>query len=210
MGLFRLWWIPEGASATEGAYVRYPKDDLLNILALESHRARSYVIGEDLGTVEPSVREEMAERNMLSYRVMYFEPSPPEHFPDLALACVSNHDLPTIAGLWTGTDMEEEKEIGLEVDEEAEAILRGRIRERAGVDDDAPVEEVVVGAHAALAQAPSMIKVATLEDALAVDRRPNVPGTTDERPNWSLRLPLSLEELEDAELPTRIARALGS
>jgi 4-alpha-glucanotransferase len=209
MGLFRLWWIPAGASPVEGAYVRYPKDDLLNILALESQRASSYVIGEDLGTVEPGVREEMAERDMMSYRVMWFEPSPPVDYPELALAAVTNHDLPTIAGVWTGADLREQKEIGLDVDEEAEAYLRERLRERAGVPDDAPVETVIERTYAALAQAPSRLKVATLEDALALEQKPNQPGTTDERPNWSLRLPLSLEELEQAELPRRIARALN-
>jgi 4-alpha-glucanotransferase len=208
MGLFRLWWIPEGADARDGAYVRYPKDDLLNILALESQRARSFVIGEDLGTVEHSVREEMEARNMMSYRVMWFEPSPPKHFPELALACVTNHDLPTVAGLWTGDDLKEQAEIGLETDEEADAILRGRLRERAGAEEDTGVEEVIEGAYEALGEAPSRIKIATLEDATAMRRRPNQPGTTEERPNWSLRLPLSIEELERAPLARRIARAL--
>jgi 4-alpha-glucanotransferase len=188
--------------------VRYPKDDLLNILALESHRARSFVIGEDLGTVEHSVREEMQARNMMSYRVMWFEPSPPKYFPELALACVTNHDLPTIAGLWSGDDLKEQAEIGLETDEGAEAILRGRLRERAGVDEDAEVGDAIAGAYEALGKAPSRIKIATLEDATAMRRRPNQPGTIDERPNWSLRLPLSLEELEQAPLARRIARAL--
>jgi 4-alpha-glucanotransferase len=208
MGLFRLWWIPEGAEPTEGAYVRYPKEDLLDILALESHRARSYVIGEDLGTVEPGVREEMEERSLLSYRVMWFESSPPDNYPELALAAVTNHDLPTIAGVWTGSDLQEQRDIGLEIDEEAEAHLRGRLREHAQVADDASVEEVIERTYGALARAPSRLKVATLEDACAMERKPNQPGTSDERPNWSLRLTLSIEELTEAGLPERIARAL--
>ena len=210
MGLFRLCWIPEGASAADGAYVRYPKDDLLNILALESHRARAYVVGEDLGTVEPAVREEMRARKMLSYRVMYFEADGPERFPELALACVTNHDLPTIAGLWNGRDIADQQEIGLEVDEAAERGLRDRLQERAGVTTNAAVEDVIVGAYDALSSAPSRVKMATLEDATAMDRRPNQPGTLDERPNWSLRLPLSIGELQAAPLPKRIADALSS
>ncbi|MDP9234108.1 MAG: 4-alpha-glucanotransferase, partial [Actinomycetota bacterium] len=102
MGLFRLYWIPDGMPSRAGTYVRYPARDLLNILALESHRAGAYIIGEDLGTVEAEVREEMGDRNMLSYRVMWFEEAAPSSYPQLSLATVTNHDLPTIAGVWTG------------------------------------------------------------------------------------------------------------
>lgn len=209
MGLFRLWWIPEGASAADGAYVRYPAQDLLNILALESQRARAYVVGEDLGTVEDKVRDEMAERNMMSYRVMWFESDPPTEFPELALAAATNHDLPTIAGIWTGADLQDQKEIGLEGDEDAETLLRERLRNHTDVGDDADVEEVIVRAYTALGEAPSRIKVATLEDAFEVERRPNQPGTMDERPNWSMRLPMPVEGWDEAELPKKIGDALS-
>lgn len=209
MGLFRLWWIPAGAEASEGAYVRYPKDDLLNILALESERAGSYVIGEDLGTVEPIVREEMHERRMLSYRVMWFEPGPPEEYPEQALAAVTNHDLPTIAGLWTGADEREQRSIGLEVDADSEETLRDRLRKTMKASEGEAIEEIVVKTYEALGRAPSMVKVATLEDALVVEARPNQPGTLDERPNWSMRLPLSIEDLQATPLPERIGGALS-
>ena len=104
MGLFRLYWIPQGGSPTDGTYVRYPWAELLDILALESVRAGAYVVGEDLGTVEPWVREELASRNVLSYRLLWFEDTPPRGYPPQALAAVTTHDLPTITGAWTRSD----------------------------------------------------------------------------------------------------------
>ena len=105
MGLFRLFWIPSGSGPTTGTYVRYPAAELLDIVALESHRARAFVVGEDLGTVEDAVRAELAERRVLSYRLLWFEREPPEAWPAQALAAVTTHDLPTVAGLWTGADV---------------------------------------------------------------------------------------------------------
>ena len=120
MGLFRLFWIPEGCTAEEGTYVRYPGTELLDIVALESVRAGAEIVGEDLGTVEDQVRAQLAERAVLSYRVVWFEREPPESFPAQALASVSTHDLPTIAGVWTGADLD------------GPAASRGRTRTRQG------------------------------------------------------------------------------
>jgi len=114
MGLFRLFWIPKGAPAAEGAYVRYPVDDLLGILALESHRAKAIVVGEDLGTVESGVREKLAACNVLSSRVLWFESDPPARYPRRAMASITTHDLPTIAGLWTGSDVRAQQQAGLQ------------------------------------------------------------------------------------------------
>lgn len=208
MGLFRLFWIPAGAEASEGAYVRYPARELLDILALESHRARAFVVGEDLGTVEPGVREELERRRILSYRVLWFEPDDPSHYPELALATVTNHDLPTIPGMWAGTDLEAQRAAGVQPNEASERAIRERLRDMAGVPDDAPAAEVVERAYRLLARAPSMILTATFEDALGVEERPNQPGTTGERPNWSLALPLLLEEIEEHPGPKRVAEAL--
>jgi 4-alpha-glucanotransferase len=209
MGLFRLFWIPEASPPTDGTYVSYPSEDLLDIVALESHRAGSYVIGEDLGTVEDRVRKEMSARNMLSYRLMWFEKQPPPKFPRRALAAVTNHDLPTIAGLWTGTDLVEQRALGLEPNERSVAAIRARLRDELGIDDDAPVAEVIEKAYRSLASAPSAIVLATLEDACAVQRRPNLPGTGDERPNWSTALPVAIEDLDREPLPSAIANALS-
>jgi 4-alpha-glucanotransferase len=209
MGLFRLYWIPEGMPSRDGTYVRYPARDLLNILALESHRAGAYIIGEDLGTVEAVVREEMAARGMLSYRVMWFEESEPRSYPPLALATVTNHDLPTIAGVWTGADLEEQKEV-LSAPSVAEGnALRARLQALVGCGDDAPVGTVIEKAYELLAAAPCKVKIATLEDALGVPHRPNIPGTTAERPNWSMALPQPIEELPKTPLAHQIAKTLS-
>ncbi len=208
MGLFRLWWVPAGASATDGAYVRYPSGDLLDIVALECHRAGAYAVGEDLGTVEDSVREELAGRSVLSYRLVWFEDGPPATYPVQALAAVTTHDLPTIAGVWTGSDLADQEAIGMEPNVEASLALRDKLAALVGLDDDSPVEAVVAGTYAALAEAPSMLLTAGLDDALGVEERPNMPGTTHEWPNWSVALPLSLEEMRADPRPAAVAAAL--
>ncbi|HEX7168529.1 MAG TPA: 4-alpha-glucanotransferase [Acidimicrobiales bacterium] len=207
MGLFRLFWIPSGGSAREGTYVRYPFGDLLDILAVESHRAGAYVVGEDLGTVEDYMREELARRDVLSYRLFWFEPGPPREFPERALAAITTHDLPTVAGLWSGSDLDAQKERSMEPNEEGAADLRRKIASAAGAGDDAAIEDVVVRLHDVLAEAPSMIVTATIDDALCVEERPNYPGTTGGT-NWSLALPVPLEEIEEDARVAAVARAL--
>jgi 4-alpha-glucanotransferase len=209
MGLFRLFWLPSGGGAGEGAYVRYPAQELLDIVALESERAGAFVVGEDLGTVEDHVRAELAERRVLSYRLLWFEPGPPETYPEAALAAVTTHDLPTITGLWSGTDLDDQRRIGLSPNEEGEAELRRRVAGHAGVADDAPVEEVTVAAYRALSRAPSRLALATLDDALCVAERPNMPGTVDEWPNWSIALPVPLEEIEGDPHVAEVAKTIG-
>ncbi len=209
MGLFRLFWIPLGGGQSAGTYVRYPASDLLDILALESHRAGAFVVGEDLGTVEDAVRHELAERQILSYRLLWFEPDPPERYPRQALAAVTTHDLPTIAGVWTGADLAAQREIGLAPNEDGQAELHRRLRERAGVDADEAVPVVTTGTYRALARAPSRVLMGTLDDALGVAERPNMPGTTDQWPNWSLALPAPLEEIEAHPTVAAVAEALN-
>ncbi|MGH9128781.1 MAG: 4-alpha-glucanotransferase [Acidimicrobiales bacterium] len=211
MGLFRLWWIPPGAEPSEGAYVRYPASDLLDILAVESTRAGAYVVGEDLGTVEPSVRAELAERGVLSYRLVWFEPEPPgPAWPAQSMAAVTTHDLPTVAGCWSGADVAEQRGLGLDPDGPAAARTRDRVAEWAGLNPGAPMAEVIGAVHRLLAEAPSMIVAATLDDALGVERRPNIPGTTAEvRPNWCLALPATLEQVMADPVVAEVARALG-
>ena len=208
MGLFRLFWVPHGGSPADGAYVRYPAGDLLDILCLESHRAGAYVVGEDLGTVEDTVRTELAARNVLSYRLVWFEDRPPSEYPVGALAAVTTHDLPTVAGVWSGHDFEAQARAGMQPGAEAARALRERVRTLVGVDDGATVEDVIVGAHSALGRAPSMLLTASLDDALAVEERPNMPGTTDEFPNWSMALPLPLEEIRRHPLALAVADAV--
>ncbi|MGH9182974.1 MAG: 4-alpha-glucanotransferase [Acidimicrobiales bacterium] len=196
MGLFRLFWIPEGAGPHAGAYVRYPAAELLDILALESHRSGAFVVGEDLGTVEDAVRAELARRDILSYRVLWFETEPPERYPLNSLAAATTHDLPTVSGIWTGADLSARREIGLPPNPAGAAEMRRRLSERTGLHDGAAVEAVIRAAYRALARAPSRVVVATLDDALGVRERPNMPGTVHAWPNWSLGLPVPLEEVE--------------
>jgi len=207
MGLFRLWWIPRGEHPRQGWYVRYPADDLLGIVALESHRAGAFIVGEDLGTVEPGVRERLALRRILSCRLLWFEPRPPREYPELAMASVTTHDLPTIAGLWSGADEAAQRAIGLTVGDEM-VHLREHFRTLLEVPADAAVGDVIERAYRLLAESPSRIVTATLEDAQAMVQRPNMPGTIDQWPNWSLILPQDIETMFAAELPQRIARVL--
>ena len=188
--------------------MRYPADELLAIVALESHRAGAWVAGEDLGTVEPEVRHRLAHNRMLSYRLMWFEDAPPRDYPELALAAISTHDLPTVAGLWTGADWAAQERLGLHPDAAGYQRIRQRLTNAAGVRDGATAAEAIAQAYTALAQAPSRVLVANLEDAVAVEDRPNMPGTIQQWPNWCLALPQPLEELQAAPLPRAIAASL--
>jgi 4-alpha-glucanotransferase len=210
MGLFRLFWIPEGGSPAEGTYVRYPWSDLLDILALESHRAGAYVVGEDLGTVEQWVREELEQRGVLSYRLMWFESRPPDSgtWPEQALAAVTTHDLPTIAGLWSGADLAAQRSLGLAPNVAAMTAIREKVAGWIGAVEATPVAEVIEQTYRLLGQAPCALLSATLDDALAVEERPNMPGTVDGWPNWSIALPEPLERVETAPLALRLASAL--
>ena len=208
MGLFRLFWVPRGASPRDGTYVRYPSSDLLDIVALESHRNGAYVVGEDLGTVEPEVRAELAARDVLSYRLLWFEREAPERWPEKALAAVTTHDLPTVAGLWTGSDLDAQKRLDMEPNEEGTAATRDHLGGVAGASDETSAEDLALSAYGALARTPCLLLTATLDDAIGVEERPNMPGTTDEWPNWSIALPCTLEELEDDPRPPRLAAVL--
>ena len=208
MGLFRLFWIPRGMEPRDGAYVGNAADDLLAIVALESYRARAVIVGEDLGTVEEHARANLMARAVLSYRLLWFEKVPPARFPEQSLAAVTTHDLPTIAGLWTGSDLKAQKQIGLAPNEQGTLEIRERVRTLTRASDRTPLETVIARVYDALGRAPSRILTATLDDAMAVEERPNMPATSGEWPNWSLALPHPIETLKANALAARIARAL--
>jgi len=209
MGLFRLFWIPVGAEPRDGAYVRSQAADLLAIVALESERAKAVIVGEDLGTVEHEAREQLAAKHILSYRLLWFEKTPPSRFPERALAAVTTHDLPTIAGLWSGSDLASQKRLGLSPNEAGTAEIRARVQRLTRATGRIPVGEVIARVHEALGRARSRIVTSTLDDAMAVEERPNMPATMDEWPNWRLALPQPIETLADSKLADRIARALA-
>jgi 4-alpha-glucanotransferase len=208
MGLFRLFWIPEGSPARDGAYVYGHPEDLLAIVALESQRARAVIVGEDLGTVEETTREQLASHRILSYRLLWFEKTSPARYPEDALAAVTTHDLPTVVGLWSGSDLDVQHELGLAPNEAGTREIKTRVHRLAGVSSSSSNTEVVARVHEALGAAPSRILTATLDDAMAVEERPNMPATSDEWPNWRLALPAPIETLKTSRLAKRIARAL--
>jgi 4-alpha-glucanotransferase len=220
MGLFRLFWIPEGADPAEGTYVRYPADDLLGVLALESMAAEALVVGEDLGTIEHGVRERLEAEGVLSYRLAWFEHGPggarrrAADYPRLALAATTTHDLPTVAGFFSGSDLRHLYDIGVaapggdeQADQAAQRASLRRLLEDEGLlaPGEESIEAIVAALYGFLARTPSMLVAATLEDAVEAHDRPNVPGTIDQRPNWSLPLPVRLEELADDPRVRRLA-----
>jgi 4-alpha-glucanotransferase len=182
---------------------------MLSIVALESERAKAYVVGEDLGTVEAATREKLSDHRILSYRLLWFEKDRPEIYPTEALAAVTTHDLPTIVGQWTGSDLKKQRELNLKPNEEGSAEINQRLSSMAGLNPDTPIEDVVTGAYRLLAKAPSRILTAALDDAALVEDRPNIPATTPEQhPNWSIALPLPIEDLMETPLPRKIAAVL--
>jgi 4-alpha-glucanotransferase len=209
MGLFRLFWIPEGMSAADGAYVRNAAEDLLGIIALESHRAGAIVVGEDLGTVDERLRTRLQRSNVLSYRLLWFEQDDPAKYPSKALAAVTTHDLPTVAGLWSGSDLEAQRQLGLQPNEQGTQEMVERVQRLTRTGAATPTREVVERTHAALSRARCTVVTATLDDAALADKRPNMPGTVDEWPNWSLPLPAPIERIQRSPVARAIARALG-
>ena len=209
MGLHRLWWIPEGRGPAEGGYVRYPTDDLLGILALESVRHRAMVVGEDLGTVPAGLRVRLHRRGLLSYVVLLFEDRPPSRWPRQALAAVTTHDLPTVAGLWDGSDLEARRRLGLPADDVATEELVERLRRNGGPSRAADTPSATLHAYRQLAASRCALVAATLEDVAQVEERPNQPGSGGNSPNWSLALPVPRERLEELPLAQELAGILA-
>jgi 4-alpha-glucanotransferase len=227
-GLWRLWWVPPGMGAAEGTYVRYDPEAMLGILALEAHRAGAVVIGEDLGTVLPEMTEGLARMNMLGSAVLWFtrdydDPDsaylPAARYPRNALATVSTHDLPTAAGFLVGEQVRVRARLGQlagPVEQEREhadkdrAQLLALLRDEGLITADSTNEEIVVAMHEFLARTPCRLVTASLYDVLGVLDQPNLPGTTDEYPNWRMPLAAGLEEIVADPRVRRIAEVLGA
>jgi len=212
MALRRAFWIPRGASALNGAYVVYPMDELLGVLARESTRARCATVGEDLGTVPEGFRERMQAVRALSSRLFYFERDwsdgtflPPEHYPRLAAASIGTHDLPTLAGWWlgdrsAGEDRARDRFLLVDALEHAgalDAAGAGALRDdaHAGGTPHA-LRALALGAHRFLNATASLLAVVSIDDVLSETGAINVPGTFDEHPNWRRKLSLSLEDFD--------------
>ena len=226
LGLARLFWVPQGAEGRDGAYVTNPMSDLLGVLALESAQARCLVIGEDLGTVADGLREGLTRTGVYSYRVLPFERDgatlrPPGAYPAKALACVSTHDLPPLAGWWEGIDLDERAALNLIPPNDLAEAKTARHAERAALLDaiaaaglgrgwaaDSPFDADLSGAiHALVASSPSRLMLAQVEDLGGERIAVNLPGTDRERPNWRHRIDHPVEQvLTSALAQTIIAR----
>jgi 4-alpha-glucanotransferase len=227
MGLTRLYWIPDGLDARNGAYVSYPTGAMMGCVAEASQACRTLVIGEDLGTVPPGFRELMHEADMHGYRVLYFERRedhgflPPHAYPREALACISTHDLAPLRGWWRGHDIDLRERAGLPGGEDSDARRPERARDRRlaclalaeegllphefdqamrgerDLPQDLP-ESLLVALHRYLARAPSRLLGVQLDDLTGAVEQVNVPGTVDDQPNWRRRVPVALEQLPEA------------
>jgi glycogen operon protein len=216
MGLTRLFWIPDGAAPIDGAYVSYPLTTLLGALASESQRAQCLVVGEDLGTVPEGFRERLAAADVLSYRVLWFERtgasfSAPGRYPAKAVTAVSTHDLPTIAGWWSGADIAEKAALGLlDADGEAaaklerardkralaEAIDAAGVTEGAALAPYAPHDALTTAAvHRFAGAAPSSLVLVQADDLALETTALNLPSTDRERPNWRRKVRTSVDAL---------------
>jgi 4-alpha-glucanotransferase len=258
MGLFRLWWIPEGQPPTEGCYVYLPYRDLTAILALESYRAGVGVVGEDLGTIEPYVSQELVDRKILSYKLVQFESGPTADLAVESMVAITTHDLPTLAGTWTGSDVVDGVLAETVPNFDGLADVRASLGFRSGISPHPPATteininelleplsegdktlllttlpmgslvraaamtglsvdqltnrldhiaqqlsgarigeapQLLLGMLRDLATSRARLVAATLDDALAVEERPNLPGTTHERPNWQIGLPVLLDAM---------------
>ncbi len=217
-GLFRLFWIPRGRPPADGGYVRCDSEDLLRIIALESVRNRTLVIGEDLGTITDEMRHGLQRFNILSYRLFYFErnyPDPsflaPEHYPAMALAAVTTHDLPTLSGFWAGRDLDRKKQLGIIRDEEQYEKQKGeRDRDRHLIlealrtrgllpagdgNGQAMTPELCRAIYRYLAASPAKLVLVSMDDVIGTLDQQNMPGTVSEYPNWRQKYPLRLEEI---------------
>jgi 4-alpha-glucanotransferase len=222
MALLRLWWVAKGDDAKEGGYVYYPVDDLLAILALESHRHKSLVIGEDLGTVPDEIKVKLADNGVYSYRVFFFEQAQdggffsPKHYPEQSMSTLTTHDMPTLKGYWHCHDLELGKELGLyPTDEILHTLYTSRHKDKQAVLDTLHGHHSVkgevgrdankVGMSKALsfglqvhmASGSSALLSLQLEDWLEMDKPVNIPGTFNEYPNWRRKLSHNLHDIFD-------------
>ena len=216
LGYARQFWIPEGVSASEGGYVAFPRDGMIAATAEESRAARCLVIGEDLGTVPAGLTEALHAADVLSYYVARWARDEEggflsaDDYPRQCLAVTTTHDVAPVAGWLSGSDIAARARIepGGEADaREERAKEREGLFALWGVGDDAPAREVVLAAHRFMARANAMVAMAALEDLLLQETQVNMPGTTDEHPNWRVRYARTLEDWTKDEDVATLAKA---
>ncbi len=229
MALTRLFWIPPGKTGAEGAYVRYPLEDLIRIVALESRRSHCVIIGEDLGTLPEGFQETLHQFGILSYRIMNFERhedgglKPPGEYPAGALVAAATHDMPTVRGFWTARDIDWRKSVIPELSEEwlrDSYAERERVRHsmldalraeglEAGTNVEEPSAPLAEAVHRFIARTPARLLMVQLEDLLDLHEQANLPGTSDEHPNWRRRLPCKIDALFQHPHAHRIVAAVN-
>ena len=231
VGLFRMWWVPEGFSPVHGTYVHYDHEALIGILILEAARTGCVVVGEDLGTVEPSARDYMRERGLRGTSILWFEkdgqgqPLPPEAWRELCLASVTTHDLPPTAGYLAGEHIDLRERLGLltrSVDEEIaadqadQAAVLKQLTSLGLLGDEPTERDKVEALHRFLTRTPAKLLGVALADAVGDRRAMNQPGTQQSQyPNWRLPLadgvgrPMLLEEVMETIRVTTLARIVS-
>lgn len=220
MSMYRLFWVPDGVAARDGVYVRYPEDELFAVLALESARHRAVMVGEDLGTVPPAVRRAMDRHAVHRLHVLQFEASaetepPVSPPPAAAVASLNTHDMPTFAGFWWGSDIDDQLDLGL-IDEAAHdaalqqrAVLRDRLSHTVGAGAEIDPGLARQRLLERLAESAARYVLINLEDLWLEERPQNVPGTSHERPNWRRRARRTLTEIMADASMARMLRAIG-
>ncbi len=216
-GLQRLFMFPLGTPAAEGTYVRFPFVPLLRVIAEESHRFQSIVIGEDLGTVPDNFRETVSRHGLWGCRVMLFEREddgrfkPPQSYPAEALASLNTHDMASFRGWLEGYDLRLKHSIGLDPGESEETRAQSQARFREALAQWAPsyAPDDIAAVAAFLGATPSRLVVIALDDIMGVLDQINIPGTTDQHPNWRRRLPVAVEDLARHDGLTRVADAFA-
>jgi len=220
LGLTRMWLTPDGFSANQGAYLRFPFDDLLRLIALESWRHRGIVIGEDLGTVPPGFPERLASAGILGIRVLWFQRRdsrflPPSAWSQEAMATTTTHDLPTVAGWWQARDVRWRARLdmlGPNATEAGELEIRnaerialwqamseaGVLNAREGLEPPPPEQPPIEHALAYVGMTPAPLAMIPIEDLLGMEEAPNLPGTIDQHPNWRRRMPGDVDTMLDA------------
>ena len=221
LGFMRQYWVAPGMAPHEGIYIRFPMEEIFRIIALESHRNHCVVIGEDLGTVPAGFDKIMEEAGLLSYKVLFFERwesglyKRPELYPEQSMATVSTHDLHTLKGWWTGRDLEWRKDLDLYPNEEMRlteesnrpndhqalidamteyGLINGTFKD---LDDSQRMHKLSLAVQKFLGESNSAIQLIPLEDALELEEQVNIPGTTEEHPNWKRKLPISVRAIWD-------------
>lgn len=226
LGLFRAFWIPKGSSPNEGAYVKYPWQDLLGIICLESHLNKTEVVGEDLGTAEEWFREELTKRKIASWKVFYFEKEgnlfkDNSLYPENSLCSITTHDLPTFKAYWTIKDLSLRRELSLLNQANFEKLSTQRLEEKRQIlellekkgllepsSESLSIDRVLLSLIEFLAKADSRYLLLYLEDLLLIEEQTNLPGTSSEVPNWRRKIPSTVDSISELDTLKAVEKIL--